>query len=167
MENINVRAAFIHVLGDLLQSVGVIIAAIIIKIKPEWGIVDPICTFLFSVIVLFTTFGISKDCIRVLMEGTPTNVNITRMRTDIENSDPSIVGVHDLHVWGLNMGKAAMSCHIDSTNPMKSLKYATRIINRKYKILHTTIQVEQTFDSQVLRKNLDAEPIRFSCDVDH
>lgn len=57
----NVRAAFVHILGDLLQSIGVIIAAIIIYIYPEHTIVDPICTFIFSILVMFTTVPIVKD----------------------------------------------------------------------------------------------------------
>lgn len=83
LESINVRAAFIHVLGDLFQSIGVIIAAIIIKIKPEWGIVDPICTFIFCVIVLITTFGIIRDCIKVLMEGVPFGINTNNILNDL------------------------------------------------------------------------------------
>ena len=67
--NINVRAAFIHVLGDFFQSVGVLVAAIVIFFKPDWGIIDPICTFLFSILVLITTFNIIKDVLNVLMEG--------------------------------------------------------------------------------------------------
>jgi zinc transporter 2 len=55
-----------------------------------------------------------------------------------------VTDVHDLHVWALNMGKASMSCHLESTDPMVSLKKATRMINIKYKILQTTIQVERT-----------------------
>ncbi len=77
------RAAFIHVLGDLLQSIGVIIAAVIIKIKPKWQIIDPICTFLFSVIVLFTTFGIVRDCLKVLMEAVPLGISPTKMKDDL------------------------------------------------------------------------------------
>eukprot|EP00116_Pleurobrachia_bachei_P007124 sb/3467386/ len=68
--NINVRAAFIHVVGDFIQSIGVLVAAIIIRIKPDWKIVDPICTFLFAILVLFTTINILKDALSVLMEGT-------------------------------------------------------------------------------------------------
>lgn len=64
-ENINVRAAFIHVLGDVLQSIGVFCAAIVIYIKPTWQLADPICTFIFSIIVLWTTITIMKDAILV------------------------------------------------------------------------------------------------------
>lgn len=64
-ENMNVRAAFIHVLGDVLQSIGVFCAAIIIYFKPNWQLADPICTFIFSIIVLWTTVTILKDAILV------------------------------------------------------------------------------------------------------
>lgn len=65
-ENINVRAAFIHVLGDVLQSIGVFCAALVIYFKPTWQLADPICTFIFSIIVLFTTIAILKDALLVI-----------------------------------------------------------------------------------------------------
>lgn len=68
-DNINVRAAFIHVLGDFLQSVGVFAAALVIYFYPDMGYIDPICTFLFSILVLITTFNIIKDVLNVFMEG--------------------------------------------------------------------------------------------------
>lgn len=64
-ENINVRAAFIHVLGDVLQSIGVFCAALVIYFRPSWQLADPICTFIFSIIVLFTTLNILKDAVVV------------------------------------------------------------------------------------------------------
>ena len=63
------KAAFIHVLGDFLQSLGVFIAALVIYFKPEWGLIDPICTFVFSILVLATTLRILRDTVNVLMEG--------------------------------------------------------------------------------------------------
>lgn len=64
-ENMNVRAAFIHVVSDFMQSLGVFIAALVIYFKPEWSIIDPICTFMFSVLVLVTTIAIMKDALLV------------------------------------------------------------------------------------------------------
>jgi cation diffusion facilitator family transporter len=68
-KNVNVRAALIHVFGDFIQNVGVLIAAIVIYLKPKWQFIDPICTFIFSIIVLFTTINVMKDILNVLMEG--------------------------------------------------------------------------------------------------
>jgi Co/Zn/Cd efflux system component len=67
-ENVNVQAAVVHMIGDLIQSIGVIIAAIIIMFKKDWLIVDPICTFLFSILVLFTTVPTFGKCMGILME---------------------------------------------------------------------------------------------------
>ena len=67
-QNLNVRAAFIHVVSDFVQSCGVFIASLVIFFKPEWSIIDPICTFLFSVLVLFTTLNIMKDALLVSSE---------------------------------------------------------------------------------------------------
>jgi zinc transporter 2 len=142
-ENLNIRAAFIHVIGDMIQSIGVIIAAVIIKFLPDWAIVDPICTFIFSVIVLFTTLPIMTNLIKILMEGTPMGVNLTKMTADLKKV-PGAEDVHDLHVWALSAGKSAMSAHITSSTPMITLKKATRLLNTKYKIFHTTIQIEHS-----------------------
>jgi cation diffusion facilitator family transporter len=74
----NMRAAVIHLAGDIIQSVGVVIASIIIYIKPEWSIADPICTFIFTFLVLFTTIPIFKDCIIVLMEASPKEIDVAK-----------------------------------------------------------------------------------------
>ena len=84
-ENLNVRAAIVHMVGDMVQSVGVIIAAIIIYIKPDWTIADPICTFLFSILVMFTTVPIFKDCMRFLMETAPEDIDQVEVYNEIKN----------------------------------------------------------------------------------
>ena len=76
VENMNVRAAIIHMIGDIVQSVGVIVAAVIIYIKPTWTIADPICTFLFSILVMLTTVPIFIDVMGILMETTPGDVEV-------------------------------------------------------------------------------------------
>ena len=75
-ENMNVRAAIVHMIGDMVQSIGVIVAAVIIYVKPEWKIADPICTFLFSILVMITTIPIFIDCMRILMESSPTDIEV-------------------------------------------------------------------------------------------
>eukprot|EP00128_Syssomonas_multiformis_P009433 Colp12_sorted_trinity150504_noHs@6804 len=142
--NINVRAAYIHVLGDLLQSVGVTIASIIIWVKPEYKIADPICTFIFAVLVLFTTINILRDALHVLMEGAPKAVNITQLKADLVGIK-GVVSVHDMHVWSLTMGKAALACHLDvngESGCQDVLAEAQSIACNKYHIHHTTFQIE-------------------------
>jgi len=74
-DNMSTRAAVVHIAGDMVQSIGVITAAIIIKVKPEWKIADPICTYLFSVLVLLTTVPIFIECTQIVMEATPNDVD--------------------------------------------------------------------------------------------
>lgn len=71
----NVKAAIIHIIGDIVQSVGVVIASILIYFCPNWTVIDPICTITFSIIVICTTFNITKKCLSILMESSPDKVN--------------------------------------------------------------------------------------------
>lgn len=144
-QNINVRAAFIHVLGDLVQSIGVLIAAFIIRYKPEYKLADPICTFIFSLLVIFTTLSIMKDAVHVLMEGFPRNLNYG----DVKNALTNVKGVkaaHSLHIWSLTVDKNTLSVHLavdPDMDPHAVLQEAQLLIRRMYKIYHCTIQVEK------------------------
>ena len=102
--NINLRAAIIHAIGDALFSVGVIIASLVIFFKPEWKIVDPICTFVFSLIVLYTTVRILKDSVFVLMEATPSHVDADRLKLELSRIF-GVSDVHCFHVWLLSIGR--------------------------------------------------------------
>lgn len=139
--NIGVRAAFIHAIGDLVQSIGVMLAGGLIWWKPEWHIADPICTFFFSILVLFTTVQIMNHGVRVLLDSVPSNVSQIDLLADLE----AIQGVqeaHDVHIWSIGSGKPLMSAHltVEADRP-KILRNAQRIC-AKYGIVHTTIQIE-------------------------
>jgi Co/Zn/Cd efflux system component len=135
--NINVTAAFIHVLGDAVQTIGVMIAAGLIWYNPSWNIADPICTFLFSVLVLFTTTRLLKQTIGVLMEGilvapltisqsaflismivsptssidAPDGINVAKVEASLGRVN-GVLAVHDLHIWQLTVNKNALSVHL-------------------------------------------------------
>jgi len=113
VRNINITSAYLHVLGDLLMSVGVIIAAVVIYFKPTWTLADPLCTYLFSVIIVCTSVPVFKDCSMVLMEATPGDFDIDKLESDIIDI-PDVEELHDLHIWSISAGKLAMSCHIIS-----------------------------------------------------
>mmetsp|Transcript_13525 Transcript_13525/g.13261 ORF Transcript_13525/g.13261 Transcript_13525/m.13261 type:complete len:141 (+) Transcript_13525:907-1329(+) len=123
------------------MSMGVIIAASIIYIWPEAKIADPICTYLFTVIVCFTSFPVVKECILVLMESTPGDVDVDALKDDIYQMD-GVEEVHDFHLWAISLGKNALSCHIKSDKPFKTLNLLTDLCRKKYHIFHTTIQME-------------------------
>lgn len=111
-ENINVTAAFVHVVGDALQSVGVMIAAGIIWYEPSYSLADPICTFIFCVLVMFTTVRLSLQAMHVLLEGTPRGMSLDEVHEKLSQIE-GVEGIQDLHVWSLTVGKPAMTAHID------------------------------------------------------
>ncbi len=152
--NVNVRAAFIHIVGDLIQSIGVVIAAIIILVDQDLRIVDPICTFICSILVFFTTLPILKDCLLVLMEASPPEIDIVKLENDLRTKTGAS-SLHDLHVWSISVGKHSLSVHMEGDNPLIILKKATEICHKKYKILHTTIQVESTSNFQSVNHSID------------
>ncbi|XP_018620631.2 zinc transporter 4-like [Scleropages formosus] len=106
-----VRAAFIHALGDLVQSVGVLIAAYIVRFKPEYKIADPICTYIFSVLVLFTTVRIVRDTGIILLEGVPRHLDVARIREELQGLE-GVHAVEDLNVWALTGDKTAALVHL-------------------------------------------------------
>lgn len=143
-ENINVRAAFIHVIGDLVQSIGVLTAALIIYFKPEYKIADPICTFLFSVLVLITTISILRDALNVLMEGTPRGLDFNEVKRSLF-AIRGIREIHNLRIWALTMDKNALSVHLAierEADAQNILKEATTTIRDRFHVHDVTVQIE-------------------------
>jgi len=157
-ENLNVRAAFVHVMGDLIQSVGVLLAAALIWWKPEWQVADPICTFFFSILVVASTWMIVRDSIHVLMEGTPSWVNSSHLHQSLLQV-PGVMAVHDLHIWSLSPGKAAATAHVVADDNVladegKATSYRNLLLGCQqaacqYQIHHFTVQVDLPSDQQL------------------
>ncbi|XP_028254180.1 zinc transporter 2 [Parambassis ranga] len=146
--NASVRAAFVHVLGDLLQSISVLISAIIIYFKPEYKIADPICTFLFSILVLCTTFTIMRDILLVLMEGTPSGVSYSDVRDHLLKVK-GVTAVHNLHIWALTMNQAVLTAHVaidESVDAQTVLREMTQACFSSYNFHSVTIQMERQAD---------------------
>ncbi|KAM6961319.1 proton-coupled zinc antiporter SLC30A2-like [Aplochiton taeniatus] len=149
--NTSVRAAFIHVVGDLLQSFGVLLAAIVIHFRPEFKMADPICTFLFSFFVLGTTITILKDVFRILMEGVPTGIHFNNVK-DILLSLRGVKATHNLHMWALTMSQTVLSVHVaieKDADPQVVVMEATRLLESEFGFSSITIQAEQYSDDMV------------------
>lgn len=144
MLNINVQGAYLHVLTDLIQSVGVMIAGAIIWAKPDWLVVDLICTLVFAVLALSTTLSMLGKIYGILMERTPSEINIDKL----ENGLRCIKGVqdiHDLHVWAITVGKIVLSCHVTAESGVCSSELLYKIrdfCEKTYRIHHVTIQID-------------------------
>jgi zinc transporter 2 len=145
--NINIRGAVIHVIGDLVQSIGVAIAGALIwyhQDDPRWALADPICTFLFAALVLGTTFAILKDIGDILMERAPRGgkgpTEILKDLIEIEG----VKEVHDLHLWSLTPGIPLLCAHVATAaaaNPAEVLRKVTSYCRIELGIEHTTIQM--------------------------
>lgn len=143
IESINVRAAYIHVLGDALQNVGVIVAAFVIIFFPHLSIVDPICTLLFAVIVVFTTTSLAQEALLVLMEGTPPSVRLKDIWKELEEIS-GVERVGDLHAWSISRSQSALSVHLYVTVSADShdiLKETMKVLDSKFGIRHATVQI--------------------------
>ncbi|NXU22559.1 ZNT3 protein, partial [Thalassarche chlororhynchos] len=144
----SVRAAFVHVVGDLLQSVGVLVAATIIYFKPQCKIADPISTLFFSVFVLGSTFTILRDVFRVLMEGTPRGLEFDAVK-EVLLGVSGVKGTHDLHLWALTLSYHAVSVHVAvdaSADPETVLREATTQLRSKFGFASCTVQVERYWE---------------------
>ncbi len=139
-ENINMRAAYLHVLGDVLGSIGVILGGALLW-WIQWYPIDPIITLLFSLGILYGSGRIIKESIVILMEATPSGVNPLKIEQDLLTVE-GIEEVHDLHVWAVSNKKIALSAHLVGRNGHKVLNEAHRIIESNHGIQHMTLQFE-------------------------
>lgn len=143
--NINVKGAWLHVLGDLIQSIGVMIGGAIIWVKPDWKVVDLICTLFFSVIVLGTTIKILRDIMEILMESTPREIDAKKLEKGLCEIT-GVIAIHDLHIWAITMGKTLLACHVTIYSDADADAVLQRVIgycNEVFNITHVTFQIER------------------------
>eukprot|EP00614_Pseudopedinella_elastica_P004841 CAMPEP_0172587524 /NCGR_PEP_ID=MMETSP1068-20121228/6553_1 /TAXON_ID=35684 /ORGANISM="Pseudopedinella elastica, Strain CCMP716" /LENGTH=435 /DNA_ID=CAMNT_0013382577 /DNA_START=84 /DNA_END=1391 /DNA_ORIENTATION=- len=143
--NLNIDAAYLHVIGDLVQSIGVAIAGALIWWNPSWKLADPLCTILFGMIVMYTTLQTLWSNISVLLEGVPEGVDLAHLKASFlslkdTGGSPLVTDVHDLHVWSMSSGSPLLTAHMHSRSPLETLPKAHEIC-AKNGILHATIQV--------------------------
>jgi len=142
--SINIRGAFLHVLGDLLGSVGVIVAGIIIKFT-GYLYADPLISILIATIILISSLKLLKDTLHILMEGTPKHIKPKNISDEIMSLNENIINVHDLHIWSLNESKLILTCHIVVNEMSKSqdtIKQVRSFLTDKFDIDHSTLQIE-------------------------
>lgn len=151
VNNMNIDAAYLHVLGDLLQSLGVVVAGIIIWINPSFVIADPICTLLFAVFVLVTTCSMIQRTILVLLQGAPDQISVDSLHADLAAIE-GVCDVHDLHVWELTPGRPLLSVHVgilhESPRTIEEVLAEAHAVSKDAGIEFATIQVMKTFDGK-------------------
>lgn len=144
-DNLNVRAAMLHVLGDIGASVGVIVGALIILLT-GWNPADPLISLLIAALIAWGAWNILRETIGILMESTPKGLNVAQMVRDMIK-EPEVSDVHDLHVWSIAGGMNALSAHVQVRD--RPLSECDDVVARlgtmlrvRYRISHTTLQLE-------------------------
>jgi len=141
--SINVRGALVHVTGDLLGSVGALIAGAVIYFT-AWTPIDPILSIVICALILYSTVKLLREALHVLMEGVPPEVDLNRVGQALAQV-PGVVSVHDLHIWMLSSGTPALSAHVVMTNLLvwpKVLADMRALLDKRYHIDHVTLQPE-------------------------
>ncbi len=143
IHSLNIRGAFLHVLGDILGSIAVIFAGVAIAV---WGLfwADPGVSALVSVLILLSAWRLVRDSVLILLEGTPAHLNLGAMTKELCDV-PGVSSVHDLHVWTLTSGVHVMTCHavlLPGENANQVLEQLNEVCLERFRVDHTTIQIE-------------------------
>ena len=143
--DLDLRSAFVHLMGDVVSTIGAVIAGILIYFTgANW--LDPFVSVLIGLLILYNAWGILRDAVDILLESTPRDVDMKKMVVEITQLD-GVLGVHDLHVWSITQNLRTMSAHILTEDI--SVSAGTEIQNRinemvyhRYNIAHATLQLE-------------------------
>jgi cobalt-zinc-cadmium efflux system protein len=143
--DINIRSAFLHMLGDLLGVVAIIVGALIIR-STGWTRIDPALSILIAVLIVWTAWDITRESLNILLEGLPRGLELKQVVSAIRDVD-GVLDVHDLHIWSLGSNSHALSCHvlIEDMPPSKSddiLHRVNHLLADKFHVHHTTVQFE-------------------------
>jgi cobalt-zinc-cadmium efflux system protein len=145
--DLNVRAAYVHMLGDALGSIGIIAGAVLIR-HMGWHVIDPILSIFIAGLIIWTAWDIVRDTLNILLEGLPRGMSLEGVAQAIRQI-PGVKDVHDLHIWSLGTSTHALSCHvvIADVPPSESapvLARLNRMLAERFDIHHTTVQFEHT-----------------------
>ncbi len=143
-ESLNMKGAYFEVLSDMLTSIGVIIAGVIM-LTTGWYYADPLISAGIGLFILPRTWILLKDAVGVLLEGTPSDVNIVKLRESLSAIE-SVAEIHDLHVWSLTSGVNALSVHAVLADGAEHDDVLTRVHEHcveEFKITHVTVQTER------------------------
>lgn len=152
--NLNMRSAFLHVLGDMLGSIGAITAAILIMAF-GWYIADPIASVIVAILILISAYRVTRESFHILMEGAPNDISLEKIKSYLSEF-PEVISIHDMHLWTITSNFPSFSCHLVVENDIDSqavLDKVTHYLDHEYHIEHTTIQIETLTSTCCSEKN--------------
>lgn len=156
--DLNLRSAFMHLMGDVISTLGAVVAGIIIKFT-GWSWVDALVSVLIGLLILWNAWSILRESLNILMESTPTDIDMDALQRDLQMEE-GVRGVHDLHVWCITQSLRTLSAHITIEDVPISVgariqARVAEMLDKKYGIAHATLQLECT----------DCVPIGWYCDI--
>jgi cobalt-zinc-cadmium efflux system protein len=144
-DDLNIRSAYLHMLGDAISAFGVVIAGVLVATM-HLTLADPVVSLLIAALILASSYSVLRECATVLLEGTPAGMDMPAVIAAIK-SVGGVLDVHDLHVWMVGPGVVACSCHIlvaeqSIRDGQQVLRAVVHDIEHRFNITHTTVQVE-------------------------
>jgi cobalt-zinc-cadmium efflux system protein len=143
--DLNLRSAFLHLMGDVLSTLGAVVAGVIIYFT-NWNWLDPLVSVLIGAMILWSAWGILRETVDILLESTPRDVDMDALLRDLLKIE-GVLGVHDLHVWSITRGLRSMSAHLRTDDLRISMGAAIQaqvneLLAQRYNIAHATLQLE-------------------------
>lgn len=141
--DLNVKGAFLHMAADTLVSVGVVVAAVIVKFT-NWFWLDPVISLVIAVIIFIGTWGLLRDAVNLSLDAVPKAVDYDEVKKFIE-ATPGVLAIHDLHIWGISTTENALTVHIcrqTLANNNQFLEKLDHELTKNFALSHITIQVE-------------------------
>ncbi len=143
--DLNIHSAVLHMLGDAFSSAGIIVASLLIRVT-GMAFWDPAMSLIIGVLILWSSWGVLREALNLLLEGTPKGIDPEAVTRSLASID-GVYGVHHLHIWALGPSRPALSCHLMVGDvPVKTtgtlLDRVNRLLEQEYRIAHTTIQFE-------------------------
>jgi cobalt-zinc-cadmium efflux system protein len=142
-DDLNIKGAFLHLLGDAIISIGVVIGAILIMLtEQQW--IDPLVGLMIVIIILWGTFGLLRDSIRLILDATPHYIDHHGIEQFLKNL-PGVKAVHDLHIWGLSTKEIALTAHLvipEGALTDADYQHINTVLKSQFKVDHPTLQVE-------------------------
>jgi cobalt-zinc-cadmium efflux system protein len=143
--DLNLRSTFLHLMGDVMSTLGAVLAGIIIAFT-NWNWLDPFVSVLIGGFILWNAWGILRQSIHILLESTPENIDVNTLISDLLQIE-GVRDVHDLHVWSINENLQALSAHVTTDDVLVSAGFpiqqkVNELLAHKYNIQHATLQLE-------------------------
>ena len=144
-QDMNVRSAYLHMMGDALSALGVVIAGVLVA-ATRTSLADPLVSLLIAALILYSSYGVLRESAAVLLEGTPAGMDMPALVATIKGVS-GVLDVHDLHVWMVGPGVIACSCHIvvaeqSVREGQQVLRAVVHDVEHRFHITHTTVQIE-------------------------